>query len=206
MRDAIIYNRNNPSIIFYECGNESISREHMVEMKKIRDQYDPFGGRACDKDTCCKRKHKCRKLRHKSVTYREGGIIVECIAHSGIAEHHAGDDSTHKVHYSNEYTGLDVSAHEFRGSVHGSVKVNLVSDLLLSFCGFLFCDCARVQFILNIEHLAVHAVQSETRAYFRNTSRTLCDNNHLNHNQDDEDDETHDYAVSRHNACEGLNH
>lgn len=46
MRDAIIYNRNNPSIIFYECGNESISREHMLEMKKIRDQYDPHGGRA----------------------------------------------------------------------------------------------------------------------------------------------------------------
>jgi hypothetical protein len=46
MRDAIIYNRNNPSILFYECGNESISREHMVEMKKIRDEYDPHGGRA----------------------------------------------------------------------------------------------------------------------------------------------------------------
>jgi hypothetical protein len=46
MRDAIIYNRNNPSILFYECGNESISREHMVEMKKIRDEYDPYGGRA----------------------------------------------------------------------------------------------------------------------------------------------------------------
>lgn len=46
MRDAIIYNRNNPSIIFYECGNFRISKEHMEEMKKIRDQYDPFGGRA----------------------------------------------------------------------------------------------------------------------------------------------------------------
>ena len=46
MRDAIIYNRNNPSIIFYECGNESISREHMVEMKALRDRYDPHGGRA----------------------------------------------------------------------------------------------------------------------------------------------------------------
>ena len=46
MRDAIIYNRNNPSIIFYECGNESISREHMLEMKAIRDLYDPYGGRA----------------------------------------------------------------------------------------------------------------------------------------------------------------
>ena len=46
MRDAIIYNRNNPSILFYESGNESISREHMLEMKAIRDQYDPHGGRA----------------------------------------------------------------------------------------------------------------------------------------------------------------
>ena len=46
MRDAIIYNRNNPSILFYECGNESISRAHMLEMKAIRDEYDPYGGRA----------------------------------------------------------------------------------------------------------------------------------------------------------------
>jgi len=46
MRDAIIYNRNNPSILFYEGGNESISREHMLELKAIRDKYDPCGGRA----------------------------------------------------------------------------------------------------------------------------------------------------------------
>lgn len=46
MRDAIVYNRNNPSILFYEGGNESISRDHMIELKKIRDQYDPNGGRA----------------------------------------------------------------------------------------------------------------------------------------------------------------
>ena len=46
MRDAIIYNRNNPSILFYECGNKAISREHMLEMKAVRDKYDPFGGRA----------------------------------------------------------------------------------------------------------------------------------------------------------------
>lgn len=46
MRDVIIYTRNNPSILFYECGNESISREHMIEMRAIRDLYDPHGGRA----------------------------------------------------------------------------------------------------------------------------------------------------------------
>ncbi|MFV0606232.1 MAG: glycoside hydrolase family 2 protein [Niabella sp.] len=46
MRDAIIYNKNNPSIIFYECGNESISEAHMKVMKAIRNEYDPHGGRA----------------------------------------------------------------------------------------------------------------------------------------------------------------
>lgn len=46
MRDAIIYNRNNPSVVFIECGNESISKEHMQEMKHIRDEFDPHGGRA----------------------------------------------------------------------------------------------------------------------------------------------------------------
>jgi beta-galactosidase len=46
MRDAIIYNRNNPSIIFYEAGNERVSESHMKEMKALRDQLDPHGGRA----------------------------------------------------------------------------------------------------------------------------------------------------------------
>ena len=46
MRDAIIYNRNNPSVVFYESGNESISEEHMREMRALRDKYDPQGGRA----------------------------------------------------------------------------------------------------------------------------------------------------------------
>ncbi|MDR2682401.1 MAG: glycoside hydrolase family 2 protein, partial [Dysgonamonadaceae bacterium] len=46
MRDAIIYNRNNPSIIFYEGGNENISEEHIAELKALRDRYDPYGGRA----------------------------------------------------------------------------------------------------------------------------------------------------------------
>ena len=46
MRDAMIYNRNNPSVIFYEGGNNVISEEHMQEMKNLRDKYDPNGGRA----------------------------------------------------------------------------------------------------------------------------------------------------------------
>jgi len=46
MRDAIVYNRNNPSIVFYESGNKGVSAEHMRQMKALRDAFDPYGGRA----------------------------------------------------------------------------------------------------------------------------------------------------------------
>jgi beta-galactosidase len=45
MRDSMIYNRNNPSILFYESGNKGISEDHMKRMRAIYDQYDPHGGR-----------------------------------------------------------------------------------------------------------------------------------------------------------------
>jgi hypothetical protein len=46
MRDSIIYNRNNPSILFYESGNHTITDAHMADMKAVRDEFDPHGGRA----------------------------------------------------------------------------------------------------------------------------------------------------------------
>ena len=46
MRDAIVYCRNNPSVLFYECGNQRISGQHMIEMKGLRNEFDPHGGRA----------------------------------------------------------------------------------------------------------------------------------------------------------------
>ena len=46
MRDSIVYNRNNPSILFYESGNKGISEEHMLDMLAVRDKFDPHGGRA----------------------------------------------------------------------------------------------------------------------------------------------------------------
>ncbi|MFT3867382.1 MAG: DUF4982 domain-containing protein [Nibricoccus sp.] len=46
MRDSIVYNRNNPSILFYESGNRGVSEEHQRQMKALRDEFDPHGGRA----------------------------------------------------------------------------------------------------------------------------------------------------------------
>ena len=46
MRDAIVYHRNNPSVLFYESGNKGVSADHMRAMKALRDTFDPYGGRA----------------------------------------------------------------------------------------------------------------------------------------------------------------
>ncbi|GIP16368.1 beta-galactosidase [Paenibacillus montaniterrae] len=45
MRDIIIYFRNHPSIIFWEAGNNSINKEHMREMRLLKEKLDPRGGR-----------------------------------------------------------------------------------------------------------------------------------------------------------------
>ena len=45
MRDAIIYFRNSPSVIFWEAGNNEITPAHMREMTALKRQLDPDGGR-----------------------------------------------------------------------------------------------------------------------------------------------------------------
>jgi beta-galactosidase len=46
MRDAMIYFRNNPSIVFWEAGNTSVSVPQMQQMVALRKELDPEGGRA----------------------------------------------------------------------------------------------------------------------------------------------------------------
>jgi beta-galactosidase len=44
-RDMVIYYRNHPSILVWEGGNQSVSREHAIELRGYVEKYDPHGGR-----------------------------------------------------------------------------------------------------------------------------------------------------------------
>ncbi len=46
MRDTMIYLRNHPSILCWEAGNSGITAVHMKQMRDLRLQLDPHGGRA----------------------------------------------------------------------------------------------------------------------------------------------------------------
>ena len=45
MRDAMIYFRNSPSILFWEAGNNSVTPAHLQQMVDLRKEFDPNGGR-----------------------------------------------------------------------------------------------------------------------------------------------------------------
>lgn len=44
-RDTIIYFRNHPSIIVWEGGNRKVSEDHVKELTRWVEKYDPHGGR-----------------------------------------------------------------------------------------------------------------------------------------------------------------
>jgi beta-galactosidase len=46
MRDSMIYFRDNPSVLFWEAGNNGISADHMKQMVDLKQQWDPSGMRA----------------------------------------------------------------------------------------------------------------------------------------------------------------
>ena len=45
MRNILIAFRNHPSILFWEAGNNVISAKHMREMRLMKEELDPHGGR-----------------------------------------------------------------------------------------------------------------------------------------------------------------
>jgi beta-galactosidase len=45
MRNSMIYYRDNPSILFWEAGNNGITADQMKQMVDLKSQWDPTGGR-----------------------------------------------------------------------------------------------------------------------------------------------------------------
>jgi beta-galactosidase len=68
MRDSMIYFRNDPSILFWEAGNNSITTPHLRQMVALQKEFDPNGGRVVG----------CRTLNEQSATPIAGyfGVMI----------------------------------------------------------------------------------------------------------------------------------
>jgi beta-galactosidase len=68
MRDSMVYFRNDPSILFWEAGNNNITTPHLQQMVDLQKQFDPEGGRVVG----------CRTLNEESATPVAGyfGVMI----------------------------------------------------------------------------------------------------------------------------------
>ncbi len=68
MRDSMIYFRNDPSILFWEAGNNGVTTPHLQQMIDLQKQFDPNGGRVVG----------CRTLNEASATPIAGyfGVMI----------------------------------------------------------------------------------------------------------------------------------
>ena len=103
---------------------------------------------------------------------------------------HTDDDATDDIYQRYQDTDLYVSRNEFRGAVHGAVKVDLSLEVVLTFCRFLLRDGSRIVFRLYRHLLSGKSIQGESRRNFGNPGGAFCDYDELNGDNDDKDDES----------------
>lgn len=76
MRSVMIRFRNNPSVIFWEAGNNMISAIHQQEMTDLKSQLDPNGGRFCG----------CRTLKQEDQIAATEYVGTMLNRHAGVAK------------------------------------------------------------------------------------------------------------------------
>ena len=98
-----------------------------------------------------------------------------------------------------------IASNELRGTIHGTVEVSFLLDLLPATLRFCLGNQTGVQVGIDAHLLARHRVESEPRSDFSNTSGTVGDDHELDDDKDDEDHDTDDVTAPDHDRPEGLN-
>ena len=149
---------------------------------------------------------ECRDLADKAVT--DGEQRVSC---PGFAERHvlladADNDAADNVDEGDQKAGYGIAAHEFRGTVHGAEEGGLVFQPLAAGAGGFFVDQAGRKVGVDRHLLAGHGIQGEARSDFRDTARTLGDDNEVHDHQNGKDDDADDEIALHHEIAESLDH
>ncbi len=113
MRNILIAFRNHPSILFWEAGNNVISMAHMREMRLLKEELDPHGGRfmGCrtinTEDTLAESEYTGTMLnRHAARFLAEHGPVTETEYSREEAPRRIWDDySPPDYDYRNRYLG-----------------------------------------------------------------------------------------------------
>jgi len=116
----------------------------------------------------------------------------------------ADEDAADDVDERDEDAGHRVAADELAGTIHRSVEVGLLGDLLAPLAGALLVDQASVELGVDRHLLAGHGVQGEARRDLGDAPGALGDDHEVDDDEDRKDDQTDDVAAAHHHFAEGA--
>ncbi len=126
-RDVLIYFRNNPSILIWEGGNQTVLREHAAELRGYMDQYDPRGGRV----------YAHRRADEASAEFMDIGIGTEGFAEiprlPTVEGEYDREESPRRVW--DDFSPPNFGYREAKGQTYQLTSEQFAVDEALHFCG-----------------------------------------------------------------------
>src|SRR5690606_1443229 len=124
----------------------------------------------------------------QTVTDGEDGIDLGRIAERQPVLPYPDDEAANNIDHQDQQARHGVTAHEFTGTVHGTVELSFLADIFPPTSGFVFTDKTRIQISINGHLLAGHGIQGEACTDFGNPACTLGNHYKVNDDQNNEDD------------------
>ena len=162
-------------------------------------------GNAGDDDRGGDRQKKGWNLRHKAVADRQQYIGLGRDADRQVMLRQADDQAADNIDHKNQDRGDGVALDEFRGTIHGAVKVGLLGDFLTPDLGFLIRQHAGIEIGVDRHLLARHRIKGKARRHFRHPAGTAGDNDKVDDDQDQEDKQPDGVIAGNDKVSKGFN-
>ena len=157
-----------------------------------------------DEDTGRRRDDEGRNLAGEAVTDGEQRVGLRGGTEGHALLGHADDDAADDVDEGDEQRGDGVSAHEFRGTVHGTEEGGFFLQRGAPGLRHLLVDETGREIGIDRHLLAGHRVEGEASRDFRDTARTLGDDDEVHDDENREHDDADDEVAAHHEVAEGF--
>ena len=150
--------------------------------------------------------HERRDLGHETIADGEPRIRGER-GHGIHPQHgHADDEPADDIDKHNNDAGDGVAANEFRGAVHGPVKIRLARYFLAALPRLVLGDEPGIEVGVDRHLFAGHGIEGEPRGHFGNAALAFGDDHELDDDEDDKYDDADDDIALCDERSEHVHH
>ena len=145
-------------------------------------------------------------LRHQAVADGQQGIDARRLASRQVVLQGTDGHATEQGDEHDQQAGDGVTAHEFAGTVHGTVEIGFLRHLGAALLGLALVDQAGVEVGVDGHLLARQGIQGEACAHFGDAPGALGDHHEVDDHQNGEHHGTDHVVTADHHITEGLDH